>query len=70
MSLKLSAVYSWRQWRLVATRESVFMWCDHCVMELSRGSNGWFRYMFENRLATMYSSGSPEVNADVHGMEE
>ncbi|XP_065182623.1 E3 ubiquitin-protein ligase HECTD1-like [Sycon ciliatum] len=69
-SIKNGVVYSWRQWRLVTNRESAFLWCDYCIVELSRGSNGWFRYMFENRMATMYSSGTPEVSSDVLARQE
>jgi len=31
-------------------------------MELANESNGWFRFVINDRLATMYSSGSPEIN--------
>ena len=33
-------------------------------MELSNGSNGWFRFILDGKLATMYSSGSPEGGSD------
>ena len=36
-------------------------------MELSNGSNGWFRFILDGKLATMYSSGSPEGGTDSSG---
>lgn len=36
-------------------------------MELSNGSNGWFRFILDGKLATMYSSGSPEGGSDSSG---
>ncbi|KAF7704192.1 hypothetical protein HF521_021264 [Silurus meridionalis] len=32
--------------------------------KLSNGSNGWFRFILDGKLATMYSSGSPEGGSD------
>ena len=34
------------------------------IIDLSMGSNGWFRFFANNSLSTMYSSGSPETNVD------
>jgi len=36
-------------------------------LELSNGSNGWFRFILDGKLATMYSSGSPEGGSDSSG---
>ena len=38
------------------------------ALELSNGSNGWFRFILDGKLATMYSSGSPEGGSDSSGM--
>uniref|UniRef100_A0A914ZV22 E3 ubiquitin-protein ligase n=10 Tax=Parascaris univalens TaxID=6257 RepID=A0A914ZV22_PARUN len=56
--------YRWKDWRLVKSRDSLFIWCDAVAMEFSDGSNGWFRFMLDGQLSTMYSSGSPESGAD------
>ncbi|CAF5135877.1 unnamed protein product, partial [Rotaria sp. Silwood1] len=41
-----------------------YVWNNFIIIELSMGSNGWFRYFANNSLSTMYSSGSPETNID------
>ena len=38
----------------------MYLWSDFCAIELSNGSNGWFRFVLDGKLLTMYSSGSPE----------
>ena len=41
-------------------RDCLYVWSDAAALELSNGSNGWFRFILDGKLATMYSSGSPE----------
>lgn len=45
----------------------MYLWSDAAALELSNGSNGWFRFILDGKLATMYSSGSPEGGADTSG---
>lgn len=41
------------------------------AIELSLVSNGWFRFLMDNKLATMYSSGSIEMGPDpLEGKDE
>ncbi|MFH4979391.1 hypothetical protein AB6A40_006100 [Gnathostoma spinigerum] len=56
--------YRWKDWRLIKSRDAFFIWCDAVAMEFSDGSNGWFRFMIDGRLSTMYSSGTPESGSD------
>lgn len=56
--------YRWKDWRLIKSVDSLFIWCDAVALEFSDGSNGWFRFMLDGQLSTMYSSGSPESGAD------
>ena len=42
----------------------MYIWSDAVALELSNGSNGWFRFILDGKLATMYSSGSPEGGSD------
>lgn len=42
----------------------MYLWSDAAALELSNGSNGWFRFILDGKLATMYSSGSPEGGTD------
>ncbi|KAI3415824.1 Mib_herc2 protein [Globodera pallida] len=56
--------YRWKDWRLIRTKDSMFLWCDAVALELSDGSNGWLRFLMNGRLSTLYSSGSPEYGAD------
>jgi len=52
--------YHWHDWCIVRSRDCLYLWSDVCAVELSNGSNGWFRFVLDGKLATMYSSGSPE----------
>merc|ERR1719266_419589 len=56
--------YHWREWCLARGRDCLYIWSDAAALELSNGSNGWFRFILDNKLATMYSSGSPEGGSD------
>ncbi|PVD26171.1 hypothetical protein C0Q70_13840 [Pomacea canaliculata] len=56
--------YHWRDWCLVRGRDCLYLWSDAAALELSNGSNGWFRFILDGKLATMYSSGSPEGGSD------
>uniref|UniRef100_A0A158Q903 E3 ubiquitin-protein ligase n=1 Tax=Elaeophora elaphi TaxID=1147741 RepID=A0A158Q903_9BILA len=56
--------YRWKDWRMIKSRDSFFIWCDAVAVEFSDGSNGWFRFMLDGQLSTMYSSGSPEAGSD------
>ena len=58
--LQLNRPYHWHDWCLVRGRDCLYLWNDYCAIELSNGSNGWFRFVLDGKLATMYSSGSPE----------
>ncbi len=59
--------YQWHDWCLVRSRDCLYLWNEYCVIELSNVSNGWFRFLVDNRLATMYSSGSTEGGPDSYG---
>lgn len=59
--------YHWRDWCLVRGRDCLYLWSDAAALELSNGSNGWFRFILDGKLATMYSSGSPEGGSDSSG---
>ncbi|GFV25349.1 e3 ubiquitin-protein ligase HECTD1 [Trichonephila clavipes] len=56
--------YHWRDWSIVRGRDCLYLWSDAAALELSNGSNGWFRFILDGKLATMYSSGSPENGSD------
>ncbi|KAK8764151.1 hypothetical protein V5799_033241 [Amblyomma americanum] len=56
--------YHWRDWNLVRGRDCLYLWSEAAALELSHGSNGWFRFILDGKLATMYSSGSPEGGSD------
>jgi len=56
--------YHWKEWCLARGRDCLYIWSDAAALELSNGSNGWFRFILDNKLATMYSSGSPEGGSD------
>ncbi|CAF3378660.1 unnamed protein product [Rotaria sp. Silwood1] len=56
--------YVWNEFNLLRNRECLYIWNNSIAIELSMGSNGWFRFFADNSLSTMYSSGSPETNVD------
>lgn len=56
--------YSWGEWAVCRGRDALYVWSDAAALELSTGSNGWFRFLLDGKLATMYSSGSPEHQTD------
>jgi len=60
--------YHWKDWCVVRGRDCLYLWSDVAALELSNGSNGWFRFILDGKLATMYSSGSPEGGSDSSGM--
>ncbi|CAF3339147.1 unnamed protein product [Rotaria socialis] len=59
-----SRPYVWNEYNFLRNRECLYVWNNSLIIELSMGSNGWFRYFANNSLSTMYSSGSPETNID------
>ena len=59
--------YHWRDWYIVRGRDCLYLWSEGTALELSNGSNGWFRFILDGKLATMYSSGSPEGGSDSTG---
>lgn len=59
--------YHWRDWSICRGRDCLYIWSDAAALELSNGSNGWFRFILDGKLATMYSSGSPEGGSDSSG---
>src|SRR6218665_1071908 len=59
--------YNWKDWCVVRGRDCLYLWSDVAALELSNGSNGWFRFILDGKLATMYSSGSPEGGSDSSG---
>ena len=60
--------YHWHDWCVVRSRDCLYLWNESCALELSNGSNGWFRFILDGKLATMYSSGSPEGGSDSSGI--
>lgn len=60
--------YHWREWSICRGRDCLYVWSDSAALELSNGSNGWFRFILDGKLATMYSSGSPENGNDNSGI--
>ncbi|CAD5227639.1 unnamed protein product [Bursaphelenchus xylophilus] len=63
-TLKDKSLYKWKDWRLMRSTDSLYVWCDAVAIELSDGSNGWLRFFLDGKLNTMYSSGVPESGPD------
>jgi E3 ubiquitin-protein ligase HECTD1 len=66
--IELNQVYRWdgtsptSNWALMYTKDFIYIWQPLCAIELSHKSNGWFRFMLNDKLYSMYSNGKPEVN--------
>ena len=56
--------YHWKDWCIARGRDCLYIWSDAAALELSNGSNGWFRFILDGKLSTMYSSGSPEGGSE------
>ena len=56
--------YHWKDWCIARGRDCLYIWSDAAAVELSNGSNGWFRFILDGKLSTMYSSGSPEGGSE------
>ena len=59
--------YHWKEWCIVRGKDCLYFWSEASALELSNGSNGWFRFILDGKLQTMYSSGSPENGSDSSG---
>ena len=68
--LLVGKAYHWRDWCMCRGRDCLYVWSDAAALELSNGSNGWFRFILDGKLATMYSSGSPESGTDTTGSSD
>ncbi|CAD6199393.1 unnamed protein product [Caenorhabditis auriculariae] len=58
MNLVPGVAYRWKEWRISRGTESLFVWSDVLLIELAFDSNGWFRYLVDNEVHTMYVSGT------------
>lgn len=65
--LLIGRAYHWGDWCICRGRDCLYVWSYAAALELSNGSNGWFRFILDGKLATMYSSGSPEGGTDTSG---
>ena len=61
-ALQINHAYQWKDWNVVRSIDCLYIWNEFSALELANESNGWFRFVINDRLATMYSSGSPEIN--------
>lgn len=66
-SLSVHKPYYWRDWTVLRSRDCLYVWNEFSALKLSKSSNGWFIFLMDNKLATMYSSGSPEASTDSLG---
>ncbi|XP_012137741.1 ubiquitin fusion-degradation 4-like isoform X5 [Megachile rotundata] len=67
IELLIGRAYHWGDWCICRGRDCLYVWSYAAALELSNGSNGWFRFILDGKLATMYSSGSPEGGTDTSG---
>lgn len=68
--MQIARPYHWRDTNIVRSKDCLYLWSDYVILELSNGSNGWFRFILDSKLATMYSSGSPEGTESIEDRNE
>ncbi|KAH8033544.1 hypothetical protein HPB51_013621 [Rhipicephalus microplus] len=56
--------YHWRGWSLLRARDCLYLWNKVVFLELPNASRGWFRFILDGRLTTLYSSGWPKRSFD------
>ena len=49
MEMSCGRAYYWKEWCLAKGRDCLYIWSDAAALELSNGSNGWFRSFVEIR---------------------
>jgi hypothetical protein len=56
---------SWNEsWCVVNHKDFEYIWNQNCALELSHNSNGWYRFLINNKLCSMSSNGQPEQGAE------
>lgn len=62
---EIGKVYIWSNaWCFVYTKDFLYVLSKYCAIELSHNSNGWFRFMINSQLYSMYSNGQPETSTN------
>jgi E3 ubiquitin-protein ligase HECTD1 len=57
--------YLWNnEWCIIYCKDFLYIWNSHFAIELSHNSNGWFRFLVDDKLYSMYSNGKPEVSSE------
>ena len=57
--------YMWNnEWCIIYCKDFLYIWNSHFAIELSHNSNGWFRFLVDDKLYSMYSNGKPEVSPE------
>jgi hypothetical protein len=60
--IELDRIYVWNSnWFLLYTKDLIYVWNGFFILELSHNSNGWFRFLINSNLYSMYSNGQPEL---------
>ena len=67
VALSVHKPYFWKDWMVVRSRDCLYVWNHFVALKLSKSSNGWFIFLMDHKLATMYSSGNPEASNDSLG---
>ncbi|GMR47420.1 hypothetical protein PMAYCL1PPCAC_17615 [Pristionchus mayeri] len=61
VELVTATAYRWKEWRIVKTAESFFVWADPLSIEFPSSGPTAIRSLCDNQLRTFSSSGVPEV---------
>ena len=63
--IKTDEAYMWNnEWCTICCRDFIYVWNAYFAIELSHNSNGWFRFLCDDKLYSMYSNGKPEVSSE------
>jgi hypothetical protein len=57
--------YLWmNEWCIIYCKDFLYIWNSYFAIELSHNSNGWFRFLLDEKLYSMYSNGKPEISSE------
>jgi E3 ubiquitin-protein ligase HECTD1 len=72
VDIKENCVYNWvtGNWAIIYSSDFLYIWQPFCVIELSHKSNGWFRFMLNNKLYIMFTDGKQEMISNTTNKEK
>ena len=57
--------YHWKDWCIAHGKDGFFIWSESVVLGLKNTCNGWFDFITDSKLQTMYSGGNTNSSGRV-----